>query len=270
MTSIALGTAPFAFQDVSIEESIRTIHTALDSGVRFIDTALAYNRVGETSFAEELVAAALVGRPETVTVATKGGHYRQGDTFPIDGTPQALRRDCEISLRALGVEQLDLYQLHHVDPEVPLAESVGALDELQREGKIASIGLSNVDIAQIELARGITEIRSVQNRLSLAHPEDLVTVAHCAISNILYLAYKPLEGINEASDAENSAVAEVAREVGVSRQRVGLSWLLAQSEAILPLVGSTRPESIADSAQASATLLDVDQLGRLSGWSSHS
>src|SRR5215469_3370936 len=114
---IGLGTAQFAFRDGTPEDSVATVRAALDAGVRLIDTALAYTRAGVESYAEQIVARALRGivrdRP---LVATKGGHWREGDTFPVDGRPETLRAHCEISLRTLGVDQIDLYQLHHVDP----------------------------------------------------------------------------------------------------------------------------------------------------------
>jgi len=132
VSGIGLGTAQFAFRERSRSESVATVHAALDAGIRLIDTALAYTQEGVESYAEELVAAALRARPGlNVVVATKGGHLRRGDRFPIDGSPATLRAHCEISLRTLGVERIDLYQLHHVDPAVPLAESVGALADLR-------------------------------------------------------------------------------------------------------------------------------------------
>jgi pyridoxine 4-dehydrogenase len=112
---------------------------------------------------------------ELPLVATKGGHWRDGDRFPVDGRPEALRAHCDISLRTLGVDQIDPYFLHHLDPRVPLADSVGALAELRREGKIASIGLSNVTAAQLDMALDLVPIAAVQNRFSLSKPADLPT-----------------------------------------------------------------------------------------------
>jgi aryl-alcohol dehydrogenase-like predicted oxidoreductase len=138
MGEVGLGTAQLAFKDITSEQAVATVHAALDAGVRLVDTALAYTRKGIESFAEEMVGRALATWPgrDDVLVATKGGHRRDGDEFPIDGRPAALRADCETSLRNLGVERIGLYRLHWVDPRVPLAESVGALRELQLAGKI--------------------------------------------------------------------------------------------------------------------------------------
>jgi aryl-alcohol dehydrogenase-like predicted oxidoreductase len=142
---IGLGTAQFAFRDGTPEDSVATVHAALDAGVMLIDTALAYTRAGIESYAEQVVARALrgltTGRP---LIATKGGHWRRGDSFPVDGRPDTLRAQCEVSLCTLEADRIDLYQLHHVDPRVPLPDSVGALGQLRQEGKIAAIGLSNL------------------------------------------------------------------------------------------------------------------------------
>jgi hypothetical protein len=133
---IGLGTAQFAFRDRTAEDSVATVHAALDAGVMLIDTALAYTRPGVESYAEQVVAHALrgltTGRP---LVATKGGHWRRGDSFPVDERPDTLRVHCEISLRTLETDRIDLYQLHHVDSQVPLPDSVGALGQLRQEGR---------------------------------------------------------------------------------------------------------------------------------------
>src|SRR5215469_5938263 len=161
---IGLGTAQFAFRDGTPEDSVATVRAALDAGVRLIDTALAYTRAGVESYAEQVVARALRGvSGERPLIATKGGHWRDGDRFPVNGRPDTLRAHCEISLRTLETDRIDLYQLHHVDARVPLLDSVGALDQLRREGKIAAIGLSNVTIAQLDEALAVAPIATVQN-----------------------------------------------------------------------------------------------------------
>jgi aryl-alcohol dehydrogenase-like predicted oxidoreductase len=243
---IGLGTAPFAFAGGTADDAVATVHAALDDGVALIDTALAYTRPGVESYAEEVVARALRGvagaRP---LVATKGGHWRDGDRFPVDGRPEVLRAHCEISLRTLATERIDLYFLHHVDPAVPLAESVGALDSLRRDGKIAATGLSNVSVAQLDAALAVAPIAAVQNRLSLADPRDRPTALACAERGVAYLAYSPLSAPSQVSADAARAVAE---KHGASVQRVLLAWLRAQSSAIVPLVGASRPASIRDSA----------------------
>ena len=269
MTGLGLGTAQFAFRDGTRGRSVATVVSALAAGVRLIDTALAYTRPGETSWAESVVHDALrdYGPHDEVVVATKGGHWREGDAFPIDGREQTLRANCEVSLRTLGVESLDLYQLHHVDPAVPLEESVAALDALRREGKIREIGLSNVSIDQLERARAITSVSSVQNRLSALRFEDLPMVRHCESQGIRYLAYLPLDGpgAEPVSDDPRRAMAEAS---GVSVQLLTLSWMQQLSTAIIPLVGASRPATILDSARSAHWRLaaeDVATITRAAG-----
>jgi pyridoxine 4-dehydrogenase len=243
---IGLGTAQFAFRDGTADDSVATVHAALDAGVRLIDTALAYTRDGIESYAEQVVARALTGlASDRPLVATKGGHWRHGDRFPVDARPDILRAHCEISLRTLQVDRIDLYQLHHVDPAVPLPDSVGALEQLRREGKVAAIGLSNVTVAQLDQALAIAPIAAVQNRLSYGNPGDLSTAPACAARNVAYLAYTPLGG--PSGRAPEAALA-IARRRGVSVPRVLLAWLREQAPNILPLVGASRPATIRDSA----------------------
>ena len=246
---IGLGTAQFAFRDGTAADSVATVQAALDAGVTLIDTALAYTRLGVESYAEQIVARALRGAHGTAgsrpLVATKGGHWRDGDQFPVDGRPETLRAHCEISLRTLGVPRIDLYQLHHVDPAVPLADSVGALEDLRSEGKIAAIGLSNVSLAQLDTALAFAPIASVQNHLSLAAPGDLPMALACAERRVAYLAYAPFDG---PSGSPPAAARSVARQHGVSVHRVLLAWLRAQSPNIVPLAGASRPATIRDSA----------------------
>lgn len=249
---IGLEAAQFAFKDAAAADSVATVHAVLDAGVRLIDTALAYTRPGVESYAEQVVARALRGMTgERPLVATKGGHWREGDGFPVDGQPATLRAHCEISLRTLETDRIDLYQLHHVDPRVPLADSVGALEQLRREGKIAAIGLSNVTVAQLDDALAVAPVAAVQNRLAFGDPGDLPTALACAQRRVAYLACSPFGG---PSGAPPEAALAVARRRGGSGHRVLLAWLRQQSPNIVPLAGASRPASIRDSA----TLLTLD------------
>lgn len=263
MSGLGLGTAQLAFKDISAAQGIATVHAALDGGIRLVDTAQAYTRPGVESYAEALVRRALEQRRDRddVLVATKGGHRRAGDGFPVDASPAALRADCETSLRNLGVDRIGLYQLHHVDPHVPLAESVGALRELRDAGKIADIGLSNVTVAQIELACAEAPIATVQNRLSLAHRDELSTLVHCGRAGLRFLAYSPLGGWRERPD--EPIAARVAERHGASVAQVWLAWLLAQGTHVTPLVGASRPGTIADSLRAAGVALDSQDLAAL-------
>ena len=161
---------------------------------------------------------------------------------------------CETSLRILRVDRIDLYQLHHADPGIPLAESVGALGELRREGKIAAIGLSNVTVGQLDEALGAAPIAAVQNQLSCGQPDDLPTAWACEQRGLAYLAYN---AFGDPSATPPQPVLAVARRRGVSPHRVLLAWLREQSPNIIPLVGASRPESIRDSA-ALLTLTSED------------
>jgi aryl-alcohol dehydrogenase-like predicted oxidoreductase len=262
---IGLGAMPMSLRGRPAEEqSIRTIHAALDAGCQLIDTADAYaegeHDVGHN---ERLIAKALRGRRDDVIVATKGGHTRPGGAWEIDGSPQHLRRACEASLRALQTDRIDLYQLHRPDEHVPYAESVGALKELQDEGKVRWIGLSNANAEQLEEALGIVEVVSLQNELSLGYTDPLAKgeVQLATERDVAFLPWSPLGGIGSAGEAGGvSPVNEAAERHGVSPQRVALAWLLSLSPRVIPIPGASRPETITDSLQAAELGLDADEL----------
>jgi aryl-alcohol dehydrogenase-like predicted oxidoreductase len=261
--SIAFGAAGLSLADQPDDDAaVRTIRAAVDAGVRLIDTALAYTTVGAESHSESLIRKAL--RPDDdVLVATKGGHFRAAAArFPIDGRPETLRRHCDISLRTLGVQRIGLYHLHHPDPTIPFADSIGTLRDLRAEGKIALLGISNVDIDQIEQARAITDIASVQNHFSLYDDSDRATLDHCTDLGIAYLAYSPLKGTK--SERISAIADEIAQHHGVSRAQVVLSWNLRQSDRLVCIVGATRARTIEDSVRAPALELTADDIARLS------
>jgi len=183
---IALGGAGWSiYDDADDRESIRTVHAALDCGVRLLDTALAYSRSDTEGHSEQIVARALAGHPlrNEVLVATKGGHYRRGDAFPVEANPEKLRRDVEGSLRRLGVERIGLYFIHKPDPAVPFQGSVGALFDLQAEGMIEHVGVSNVTLSQLRLAQTAGDIAAVENRFSPLH-DDRTVLDACAAGSI--------------------------------------------------------------------------------------
>jgi aryl-alcohol dehydrogenase-like predicted oxidoreductase len=250
------------------ERSVRTIHAAIDAGVNLIDTADAYawdeHDVGHN---ERLIARALNGHRDGVLIATKGGHTRRGEAWELDGSREHLRAACEASLRALDTDVIDLYQYHRPDPKVPYEESIGALKELQDEGKVRWVGVSNASVEQIEQACSIVDVVSVQNQLSLEFTSPLAKgeVALCEERGIAFLPWSPLGGISNASDAagEHDAVRRTADAHGVSPQRVALAWLLALSPAIIPIPGASRPESIQDSVGALDLELTGDELGAI-------
>jgi aryl-alcohol dehydrogenase-like predicted oxidoreductase len=263
---IGLGAMPMSLSSRPPEErSVRTIHAAIDAGVNLIDTADAYawdeNDVGHN---ERLIARALNGHRDGVLIATKGGHTRRGEAWELDGSREHLRAACEASLRALDTDVIDLYQYHRPDPKVPYEESIGALKELQDEGKVRWVGVSNASIEQIEQACSIVDVVSVQNQLSLEFTSPLAKgeVALCEERGIAFLPWSPLGGISSAPDAagEHDAVRRAADAHGVSPQRVALAWLLSLSPAIIPIPGASRPESIQDSVGALDLELTADEL----------
>ena len=249
--------------------AIRTIHAVLDAGVNLIDTADAYclgdHEVGHN---ERLVAKALRGRRDGVIVATKGGHTRTGTEWGLDGSPAHLRAACEASLRALATDRIDLYQYHRPDPAVPYAESVGTLKELQDEGKIRWIGLSNANRHQIDEARAIAEIAALQNELSLEFTSPLAKgeVAVCEEHGIAFLPWSPLGGSAQAGEApgRNDPVKDAATAHGVSPQRVALAWLLPLSPAVVPIPGPRRVETITDSIAAAELRLEPGEIAAIS------
>jgi aryl-alcohol dehydrogenase-like predicted oxidoreductase len=263
---IGLGGMPMSLAGHPPEErSIRAIHAALDAGVNVIDTADAYctdeHDVGHN---ERLIAQALRGRRDGVIVATKGGHTRPGGAWALDGSPAHLRSACEASLRALETDRIDLYQYHRPDPKVPYEESIGAIKQLQDEGKVRWVGISNASIEQIELACSIVDVVSVQNQLSLEYrsPIGKGEVEECERRGIAFLPWSPLGGIPKAAEAAGAhdAVSEAASAHGVSPQQVALAWLLSLSECVIPIPGATRPESILDSVAAAELELTRDEL----------
>jgi aryl-alcohol dehydrogenase-like predicted oxidoreductase len=273
---IGLGAMPMSLEGRPDEaRCIRTIHAALDAGVQLIDTADAYCiDDSETGHNERLIAKALRGRRDGVLVATKGGHTRTRDGgWAVDGSPEHLKRACEASLKRLRTDRIDLYQYHRPDPGVPYAESIGALKELQDEGKIRWIGISNADTDQIEETLGIVELVSVQNQLSLefTSPLEKGEVELCERHGIAFLPWSPLGGISRAGEAagRHDPVSAAAREHRVSPQQVALAWLLSLSPVMIPIPGASRPESISDSVKAAALELSEDELSAIGRIAEH-
>jgi aryl-alcohol dehydrogenase-like predicted oxidoreductase len=248
-------------------ESLRVIRAALDGGVRLIDTADVYclddSDIGHN---ERLVADALRGwnGPRgDVLVATKGGLTRPGGSWERDGRPEHLRAACERSLRALGVERIALYQLHAPDPAVPFEESVGALADLRREGKIQWVGLSNVSVPQIRAAERIVPIASVQNRLNPFFREALAdgVVRYCEQGGIGFLAYSPTGGgrLNRKLP-QHPALRTMAERLGVSAHALVLAWVLSRSSAVIVIPSARRVEHALDSVGAGVLELSAEDL----------
>jgi aryl-alcohol dehydrogenase-like predicted oxidoreductase len=267
---IGLGAMPLSLSGRPDEATaIGVIKAALDAGVDFIDTANSYcidqNDVGHN---ERLIAKALkkLGAAGKVTVATKGGMIRPGGAWNMEGRPAELIKACEKSLVDLGVDTITLYQLHGPDPRVAFADSVGALAQLQQQGKIRHIGLSNVDVAQIQQAQRAVAVVSVQNECNVQERGDLRNgvLKYCAQQNIAYIAYSPVGGYwGHGRLAQNRTLLELGRKHGVSPQRIMLDWLLSLGEHVLPIPGASKARSIQDSAQAANLKLGPEDLKKL-------
>jgi aryl-alcohol dehydrogenase-like predicted oxidoreductase len=275
VSPIGLGGMPMSIEGRPDERrSIATIHAALDAGVTLFDTADAYHRdANEVGHNETLIARALSsygGDTSAVLVATKGGHLRPGDgSWTLNGSPEYLRKACEESLKRLGVDAIGLYQFHRPDPKTPYADSVGAIRDLLDDGKIRMAGISNANPEQIRLANDILGGRlvSVQNQFSPAFRSSEPELELCAELGIAFLPFSPLGGISRAADLGERfvAFAEVAREHDVSPQRVCLAWMLAKAPVVIPIPGSSRPETIRDSVAATELTLSPDDIARLDG-----
>ena len=267
VSAVGYGGMHLSIQDRPDEEQgIRVIHAALDAGVTLVDTAdvycLDHRDIGHN---ERLVARALEswqGDRDDIIVATKGGITRPSGRWETDARPQHLRVACERSLQALGVERIDLYQLHAPDPRVPLAESVGALAELQQEGKIRWVGLSNVSVFQIREAETVAPITSVQNRLNPFFREALAegVVEYCAGRGMGFLAYSPTGGgrLNRKLPA-HPVLQPMAARLGVTPHALALAWVLARSPAVIVIPSARTVEHARDSTGAAELVLsDAD------------
>jgi aryl-alcohol dehydrogenase-like predicted oxidoreductase len=273
VSAIGLGAMPMSIEGRPEESrSVATIHAALDAGVTLIDTADAYHEdANDVGHNESLIARALAaygGDTSDVLIATKGGHVRPGDgSWALDGSPAHLKHACEASLKRLGVEAIGLYQHHRPDPSVPYTDSIGALRDLLDEGKIRMAGVSNANPEQIREANAILGGRlvSVQNQFSPAFRSSETELRLCDVLGIAFLPWSPLGGISRAADlgSSHSAFEQVAQAHGVSPQQVTLAWMLAKSPVVVPIPGSSRPETIQDSVKAADLELTEEEVARL-------
>ncbi len=241
----------------SRDQAIATLRRVVELEVNFIDTADSYG----PAVSEELIAEALYPYPDDLVIATKGGLLRPGpNRWVPDGRPEHLREACEGSLRRLRLDQIPLYQFHRVDPDVPLAESIGALSELKDEGKIRHIGVSNVTEAQLREAQRIVPIVSVQNRYNAADRRSESMVDLCEQEQLAFLPWAPVQ---EADG--NAGVAAAARRLGASARQVVLAWMLARSPQILPIPGTGSPSHAAENVAAAGLELtpgEIEAIGK--------
>jgi aryl-alcohol dehydrogenase-like predicted oxidoreductase len=269
LSVIGFGGVPLSFGERPSErDAIAVLHLAFDLGINFVDTADAYCRDGsEVGHNERLIAKALrelpAGRRAEIRVFTKGGYTRPGGGWAPNGRPHHLRSACEASLRSLGVEQIDLYQYHTIDPAVPVADSIGELARLRDEGKILHIGVSNFAVADLDAAQAVAPIVAVQNQYSPGHrePESDGVLTATAERGLAFLPWRPLGGLGGARGLPErfAVLGEIGRRRGVSPHRVALAWLLGKGPQVFPIPGASRRETLEDSA-ASAELDLLDEI----------
>jgi pyridoxine 4-dehydrogenase len=237
------------------DEARRVLRRAVELDVNLIDTADSYG----PNVSERLIAEALQPYPPGLVIATKGGLVRDGpDLWRPDGRPTHLTAALEGSLRRLGLERIDLYQLHRPDPAVPFEESVSALVRMKEEGKIRHIGLSNVNEGQLDRARALTEIVSVQNRYNLMDRASEGVVDRCESLGIAFLPWAPLSSGRVTVAGRH--LGELASRHGATTGQIALAWLLARSPVILPIPGTARVAHLEDNVGAAAIRLSRDEV----------
>lgn len=235
----------------------RLLHRALELGINFIDTADSYG----PQASELCIAEALHPYPEGLVIGTKGGLVRpSASRWDPDGRPEHLRRAVDGSLARLKLERIDLYQLHAPDPKVPFAESVGALAEAQRAGKIRHLGLSNVSVRELEEARRIVPIVSVQNEYNVGNRESEDVLEACERVGVAFIPWYPL-GDGEA--LKSRKIRRAAAKLGATPAQVALAWLLAHSSAMLPIPGTSSIAHLEENAAAAALKPSPEDLAGL-------
>jgi len=242
-----------------VAEAKRVLARLLELGVTLIDTADSYG----PHVSERLIGETLYPYPRELVIATKGGFTRSGpNQWTPDGRPEHLREACDGSLKRLRLERIDVYQLHTVDPKVPLAESIGALAALQSQGKIKHIGVSNFSVAQLEQARGMVAVVSVQNRYNLRDRASEPVLRECERLGIPFLPWAPLGRAKD--DAAEGSLGAVAARHGATKGQIAIAALLAQSPVMLPIPGTSRVAHLEENVAAAGIELssrDREELG---------
>ena len=266
---IGLGGMPLSIQGRPDESTaLEVIASFAGNGGDFIDTAVSYcldnDDLGHN---ERLISKALhsLKHHPDVLVATKGGLTRPSGRWEVDASPRWLRRCCEQSVRDLG-NPIRLYYLHAVDPNVPLADSVGELVRLREEGKIVAIGLSNVSTKQLDEALAITPIAAVQNRCNILERRDFDSglVDHCRVRNIAYVPYSPVGGhYGHKRVAQDPTLKRIAAKHETTPYVIALAWLLAQGDHVLPIPGASKVASARSSLTATRIALDAEDRNAL-------
>jgi pyridoxine 4-dehydrogenase len=243
------------------DEAIRVLRRAVDLGINFIDTADSYG----PAVSEEIIAEALHPYPAGLVIATKAGFDRTGpDKWLTNGRPEHLRAACEGSLRRLRLERIDVFQLHRIDDKVPAEDQLGTLKELQGQGKIKHIGLSEVSVEQIKHAQTIVPVVSVQNRFSVLDRSADDVVNYCERENLGFIPWFPLAAGDVS--ASGSALEHTAKQLKITPSQLALKWLLWRSPVILPIPGTSRVTHLEENVAAAALKVDdatLQSLGKL-------
>jgi pyridoxine 4-dehydrogenase len=240
------------------DEARRVLKRVIELDINLIDTADSYG----PEVSEELIAETLHPYPDGLVIATKAGLRRTGPAeWPRDARPERIKECCEGSLKRLKLDRIDLYQLHSPDPNVPLEESMGAMKELQDEGKVRHVGVSNVSAAELDVARGVTEVVSVQNRYNVEdrHSDDVLDL--CEREGLGFIPWFPLATGNLAR--EGGPLDEIAREHDAKPSQVALAWLLARSPVMLPIPGTSSVEHLEENVEATRLELSEEELRRI-------
>ena len=242
-------------------EAIRVLRRAIELGVDLIDTADSYG----PHVSEELIREALYPYPRGLVVATKAGLVRTGPSYegewPSVGRPEYLRQECEMSLRRLGLERIDLFQLHRIDPKVPADEQFGLLRDLQREGKVRYVGLSEVSVEQIEAAEKVVPIVTVQNRYNLIDRGSEDVLDYCTRRGLGFIPWFPVASGQLTQPGGD--VAEVAKAAGATPTQVALAWLLRRSPVMLPIPGTSSVAHLEENCGAATVKLSDEHFERL-------
>ena len=242
-------------------EAVRVLRRAIALGINFIDTADSYG----PGVSEEIIAEALYPYPAGLVIATKGGFLRPGPNRWVEnGKPEHLRSACEGSLRRFRLDRIDLYQLHRIDPKVPAEDQLGTLKDLQAQGKIKHIGLSEVSVSQIQHARTIVPIVSVQNRYSVTDRKSEDVLEYCEQEKMGFIPWFPLAAGRVSGT--DSPIRHVAAQLKATPSQVALAWLLARSPVMLPIPGTSRVEHLEENVAAAGLKIDankIQELGRV-------
>ncbi|WP_100488289.1 aldo/keto reductase [Sporolactobacillus pectinivorans] len=241
------------------DEAVRVLQKAIDLGVNFIDTADVYGPY----VANEFVKKALHPYPDDLVIATKVGFTRQGpDRWIPVGRPEYLRQQVEMNLRTLGVDRIDLLQLHRIDPKVPLADQIGELALMKMEGKIHHIGLSQVSVGELQAANEITPIVSVQNLYNLAKRDSELILNYCEKHQIGFIPWFPLA--TGALAKEGGPLDQIAKKYDAKPAQIALAWLLKRSPVILPIPGTSSVAHVKENIAAAGIKLSDEDFQALS------